>query len=58
MDIDTKRLNRKLKEVKEIAKHSESAIITLDDAIFEAKKLVNRLEKLKEIQEKNKPFNI
>jgi len=52
MDLDVKRLNRKIKEVKEIATCSESAIITIDDAINEAYKLIDNLEKLKQIQRK------
>ena len=53
MDLDTKRLNRKIKEVKEISTYSESAIITIDDAINEAYKLIDKLEELKEIQRKH-----
>jgi len=53
MDLDTQRLNRKIKDVKEISTYSESAIITIDDAINEAYKLIDQLEELKQIQRKN-----
>ena len=52
MDLNTKRLNRKIKEVKEINTYSESAIIIIDDAIQEAHKFIEQLQKLREIQEK------
>lgn len=53
MDLDTKKINRKIKEVKEIDTYTESAIATIDSTIKEVYELIEQLEKLKLIQRKN-----
>lgn len=53
MDLDTKKINKEVKEVKEIDTYTESAIVTIDSAIKEAYELIEQLEKLKLIQRKN-----
>jgi len=58
MDLDTKRLNRKIKEVKKIDGYSESDLITIDDAIQTCHKFIEQLYENRDILKRQKRMRI